>query len=155
MKTIEETWVFGRICQGVDSLLVDTAFFNEAMPLFRKRVITFGVALLLFFLTNAVMELITPLGRFLPDTLWAECIALMIQVGCLGVSFLWLWIAFTRLLVITTPLKGKYVELLTTTLMLSFVMSLPAEGLGEKEFAFRGILLLLWAMTCLRPTLFA
>ena len=50
MKTIEENWLFGRICQGVDSLLVGTTFHNEAMPVFRKRVITFGVALLLLVL---------------------------------------------------------------------------------------------------------
>lgn len=155
MKTIEENWLFGRLCRGVDSLLVGTTFSNEAMPLFRKRVITFGVALLLIFLTNGLMAFITPLGRFLPDTLWAECIALGIQVACLGISLLWLWIAFTRLLAILSPLKGKYVELLATTLMLALIMSLPAPGLGEKEFAFRGILVLLWALTCLRPTLFA
>lgn len=101
------------------------------------------------------MTVISPLGRFLPDTLWAECIAVGIQVGCPGVSLLWLWIAFTRLFAIMTPLKGKYIELLATTLMLSLTMSFPAEGLGEKEFTFRGILVLLWAMTCLRPTLFA
>lgn len=156
MKPSEEIFLFKQLCQLVTSSLSKSERYYDFPEMARLRIVSFLAACLLVIILAGAWGTMFLMADFLPDNVVSATIYTSALYAMVCANFWVAWLVLTRLSAMINYLPGSYGPLLISGLMLMWLLLSVSDSvesdLNQQE---RYVLVLAWALTCLRPALFA
>lgn len=156
MKPSEETFLFKQLCQFVAFTLGQSERYYEFPEVVRKRIVSFLAACLMVIILAGAWEVMYLIANVLPDNLLGTTLYTSALYAMVCANFWVAWLVLTRLSIMFNYLPSSYGPLLISGVMLMWLMLSVSDrsnlDLNQHE---RFVLVLAWALTCLRPALFA
>ena len=156
MKPSEETFLFKQLCQFVTANLNQYDRYYDFHEMVRARIVSFLASCLMVIILAGAWGITYFFSNLLPDnligaTLFTSCLYTMVCA-----NFWVAWLVLTRFSAMINYLPGTYGPLLISGVMLMWLMlSVSTSSDTDINQQERYVLVLAWALTCLRPALFA
>ncbi|WP_018621647.1 hypothetical protein [Spirosoma luteum] len=156
MKSSEETFLFKQLCQFVTSTLSQSDRYYEFPEVARKRIVSFLAACLMVIILATAWGIMYLVANVLPDNLLGAALYTSALYAMVCANFWVAWLVLTRLSIMINYLPSSYGPLLISGVMLMWLMlSVSDSSNADLNQHERYVLVLAWALTCLRPALFA
>lgn len=156
MKPSEEIFLFKQLCQFVTNNLSKSVRYYDFPEVARLKITSFLAACLLVVLIVGAWGIMSLIENYLPANTVGTVIYTTTLYTMVCANFWVAWLLLTRLSAMINYLPDSNGPLLISGLMLMWLLlsvSDSAESdLNQQE---RYVLVLAWALTCLRPALFA